>query len=284
MSFFNIKIEPIVNQKYLDIVEDFYFQQNKMNSIIDKLTKFAQLNSSDSISIFLETKDNKSNIISQDDLSLHFWIRFVITINNDKSYISLIHSKNEINDIYHEDFKILCTLMSKFYSEFDIESIIEQYKSFVDISKKVKQTKENIIYEDFDFKCKYIKDYLKKNFLNLNNNLSQQSFSFKKIRAAKKILFERFGNTPLITLNVPTYHNNFLFLKNDRFFNIEIIKKRNTEIFELFPEDFFFIKDVNLTHSYNTYNKEEYCKIECKDINVDYLYEKIKLKNELKNF
>lgn len=284
MSFFNIKIEPIVNQKYLDIVEDFYFQQNKMNSIIDKLTKFAQLNSSDSISIVLETKDNKSNITSRHDLSLNFWIRFVITINNDKSYISLIHSKNEINDIYHEDFKILCTLMSKFYSEFDSESIIEQYKSFVDISKKVKQTKENITYEDFDFKCKYIKDYLKKNFLNLNNNLSQQSFSFKKIRAAKKILFERYGNTPLITLNVPKHHNNFSFLKNDQFFNIEIIKKLNTEIFELFPEDFFFIKDVNVTYSYNTYNKDEYCKIECKDINVDYLYEKIKLKNELKNF
>ncbi len=272
MSFFKIQID-LQNEKYKSLVEKFYSQQNSMNDLFNKLEEFSKDNSIDPILIKLCTKNDITEIKDINDLSLQFWFRLNIQINSYTAYIVLSEDINGIHEINHQRLKLLSPLILKLYDNFDIENIVNQFKTFVKTSQKLNKILKNIQNEDFNFKVEYVKKFLKKHFLTINENY--QKFSFKKCTANQSLEYYYDLNSPLISIKVPQHHNLFYF--EELKYSLDDFKKMNQKIFDFFPEDFFIISSY-----VNSPNKM--FKIGTKDIDINYVYEKAKLYSELENF
>ncbi len=75
------------------------------------------------------------------------------------------------------------------------------------------------------------------------------------------------------SINVPEEHNEFSFSQK---YSLDDFKKLNEEIFDFFPENFFYLlfRKKNSPFFY----------IECNNIDIEYLYQKAKTYTDIKDF
>lgn len=267
MNAFNIQLNPILNKDYIEIVNKFYLQQNKINQILNEFENFSISNSKNDISITLELNKNKVNQIKELSST---WFRFVISYQKSKVYFVLSKNINEFKDVDHTSFKVINNVINNIYSTFDIEKIISDYLDFINLSKKINKIINGLENKEFNSKVNYLTKYLQKNFL-FTQDPNYVHFPFTKSTSEKKIY--NFGTKQLFSLKFPE-NKKWKFI-NERLFLSEI-ESLNKDFFDIFPINIFsVVVDMNNLNCYTVW---------CAGIDVNYFYEKIKTKEEIKNF
>ncbi len=273
--------------------KDFLELQDSINNDIDTIKLWLKNFKNNKISIYFE--HNFSNILDATYSFKNVYCRLRIQSINSSIYIWLSKNNVDTKELTIENMLLFSDITKKIHENFNLFEFQKKFQTFIFKANQLNSFKYKTIAKNYNKKFKYIIDYFKENEL-LYSKEDNQGGTFTFLYFSKNIEHNLFkisfnhGNTFRIPLFISNKQHTQIKNKilDYSFSNTQIsdyyikcIEDSNPFIFSILQPHLF----IKIIEKKSLENKPiRRADIEFKNINIDILYEYIKLNKEISNF
>ncbi len=274
--------------------KDFLELQDSINQDINSIKSLLNKFKHNEVSIYFE--HNFSNLLNDTYSFKNVYCRLRIqSIHHSSIYIWLSKNHIDTKELSLENLLLFSDITKRFQENFNLFEFQNKFQHFITKANKLNSLKYKNMAKIYNKKFKYITDYFKDNeHLYSKENHRGGTFTdlyfFKNIEHNLVKFSFNHGNTFHIPLFISNKEHTQINNKSLDYsvshiqisdYYIECIEKNNPFIFSIL-KNYLFIKIVERKSLENKLTRK--AEIAFKDINIDILYDYIKLNKEICNF